>query len=48
MRSSRGDIGLATLRPEVFDAVLTSGEAILTPRPPAWLRLADSEVVGMS
>ena len=43
MRSSRGDIGLAQLRLEAISAKsLTCGDAVLSPRPPAWMNLPET------
>jgi len=41
MRSGRDGLGLAVLRLDALDAPLTSGEARLTVRVPAWMRLAE-------
>lgn len=40
LRSSADGLGLALLRLEHLEAPLMAGEARLTPRPPAWLKLA--------
>jgi len=43
MRSSRGRIGLAQLRLDAIGAAsLTCGEAVLAPRPPAWMALPET------
>jgi len=43
MRSGRGRIGLALLRLEAIGAVsLACGEAVLAPRPPAWMALPET------
>jgi tRNA-modifying protein YgfZ len=42
MRSGCERLGLAVLRLDALNAALTCGDARLTPRIPAWLRLADS------
>jgi folate-binding protein YgfZ len=43
MRSGRGGIGLAQLRLEAIGvAPLRCGEAALTPRPPAWMKLPET------
>lgn len=39
MRSGRGELGLASLRLDSLGERLTCGDAILTPRLPAWMRL---------
>jgi folate-binding protein YgfZ len=39
MRSGRGNIGLASLRLDAIGPSLACGEAVLTPKPPEWLRL---------
>lgn len=41
MRSGCGSHGLAVLRLDALDASLTSGEARVTPRIPAWMRLPE-------
>ncbi len=41
MRSGRGDIGLASLRLDAVGGGLVCGEATLTARVPAWMRLRD-------
>ena len=41
MRSGRDALGLAVLRLDTLDAVLTSDGARLTPRVPPWMRLAE-------
>lgn len=43
MRSARGDAGLATLRLDAIEAGLRCGEATLTARVPAWMRLPVSQ-----
>jgi folate-binding Fe-S cluster repair protein YgfZ len=44
MRSARDGRGLALLRLEALDGgVLTAGEARLTPRLPAWMRLPEKD-----
>jgi folate-binding protein YgfZ len=43
MRSSRGAIGMALLRLEALDCVLTSGDASVTPLVPGWLRSAGAD-----
>jgi folate-binding protein YgfZ len=43
MRSARGRIGLAQLRLDAIGAAsLVCGEAVLTPRPPAWMTLPET------
>ena len=46
MRSGRGDIGLASLRLDAIGGGLVCGEATLTARIPAWLRLRDPAGAG--
>ena len=41
MRSGRDTLGLAVLRIDSLEAPLTCGDAILTPRIPAWMRLPE-------
>jgi folate-binding protein YgfZ len=43
LRSTLGDAGLAVLRLDALEGTLTSGEAILTPRVPAWMTLPAAE-----
>ncbi|MBN8891510.1 MAG: folate-binding protein YgfZ [Rhodospirillales bacterium 70-18] len=42
MRSGRGAIGLAQLRREALAGPLACGDAVLTPAPPAWMRLPET------
>ena len=43
MRSGRGQVGLAQLRLAAIRGPVLCGDAVLTPRPPAWMRLPEDD-----
>ena len=42
MRSGRERLGMALLRLDALEGTLTAGEAVLTPRVPAWMRAGEA------